>query len=84
MTLILDGSVYVKNSGDYIMNFNIRDDEKYYLEKIKEKLIVKYHLNDIDALEKLKEYDFLSEIIEFDTDCFFYQSPEYWADYLME
>lgn len=65
------------------MRVNIRDDERYYLEKIKEKLIIKYNLDGNLALRKLEEYNYLNEIIEFDIDYFYYQSPEYWADYLM-
>lgn len=66
------------------MDSNIGKDKVCYLEKIKKELITKYKLNDVNALEKLRQYDYLSEIIESYEDYFFYQSPEYWADYLME
>lgn len=66
------------------MDSNIGKDKVCYLEKIKKELITKYKLNDVNALEKLRQYDYLSEIIEYYEDYFFYQSPEYWADYLME
>lgn len=77
-------NMYVKNNGVYIMNSNIKNDKKCYLENIKKELIVKYCLSEADALMKLEKYDYLNEIIKSDRNYFFYQSPEYWADFLME
>ncbi len=55
-----------------------------YLENVKSVLIHKYNLSNQGAYGMLVEYEFLSSIYKDNPNHFFYYSPLYWADYIME
>lgn len=55
-----------------------------YLDKIQFVLVHKYRLTKGGAFNKMSEYEFLSDIYKSNKEHFFYHSPEYWANFIME
>jgi len=53
-----------------------------YLKGISDELMSRYKLTNKEIQNLFEEYSFY-ELIDENEDYFFYQSPEYWVDYLV-
>lgn len=61
---------------------NRKEAVRLYRRKIKEILLNKYKMTSKEVDDLFIQFNELEDLININEDYFFYQSPEYWADYL--